>query len=170
MPRSRRRFHPRSAPASNDLPPDAQTHAPQSPPVKMRANKPTSAVRFGVLGSLSATNSPIASRENITTAVVDPINATGEPSRFNRPRCVAHATTAGAVNERKPATIPIPPARTKMCFTNNLSVTAPDISTLYRQIHSFAWPCQDRSLPVTMLHGMNSTSDVEIRGVLPAFS
>jgi hypothetical protein len=66
-----------------------------------------------MLGNLSATNSPIASRENIATAVVDPIKARNEPCKFNHPRCAAQATTAGAINERKPATIPIPIAKTK---------------------------------------------------------
>jgi hypothetical protein len=62
---------------------------------------------------LSATNSLIASTENIPTAVVDPMNASDEPCRFNQLRYPPHATTAGAVNERNPATIPIPRARRK---------------------------------------------------------
>ena len=41
-------------------------------------------VRFGTIGSLSAANSPIASRENIATAVVDPMNANGESWRFKQ--------------------------------------------------------------------------------------
>ena len=79
----------------------------------MRASNGAGAVRFGIIGSLSAINSPIASTESIATAVVDPMNASGEPCRFNQLRCAPHATTAGAVNERNPATIPIPRARTK---------------------------------------------------------
>jgi hypothetical protein len=49
--------------------------------------------------------------ENMATAVLDPINARGEPFRFSQSKCAAHATTAGASNERSPATIPIPIAR-----------------------------------------------------------
>jgi hypothetical protein len=56
---------------------------------------------------------PMAKMENIATAAVDPINARGEPCRFNHPKCAAQATTAGGSNERKPATIPIPIAKTK---------------------------------------------------------
>jgi hypothetical protein len=85
----------------------------------MRANNGAKAVRFGVFGSLSATNSPMAKIENIATAAVDPINAKGEPCRFNEPKCAAQATIAGASNERSPATIPIPIARRKMQFMND---------------------------------------------------
>src|SRR5215471_7704282 len=99
---------PRSAPASNDFPAPAQRLAPQRPPKRMRANSGAKAVRFGVLGSLSATNSPIAKMENIATAALDPMNARGEPFRFNQSKCAAQATTAAGSNERKPATIPIP--------------------------------------------------------------
>ena len=53
----------------------------------MRAINGAGAVRFGIVGSLSAINSPIASRENITTAAVDPMNASGEPCKFNQLRC-----------------------------------------------------------------------------------
>jgi hypothetical protein len=66
--------------------------------------------------------------DNIIAAVVDPINAMGEPCRFSQPICAAHATTAGAVNERKPATIPIPMAKTRRWFTNYSSLTATSIS------------------------------------------
>jgi hypothetical protein len=41
------------------------------------------------------------------------MNASGEPCKFSQLKCAAHATTAGAVNERNPATIPIPKAKTK---------------------------------------------------------
>ena len=90
----------------------------------MRAIKGTGAVRFGIIGSLSATNSPIASTENIPTAVVDPMNASGDPCRFNQPRYAPHATTAGAVSERNPATIPIPRAKRKTWFNELLSILA----------------------------------------------
>jgi hypothetical protein len=55
----------------------------------------------------------MAKMENIATAALDPINERGEPYRFNKSKCAAHATTAGASNERSPATIPIPIARRK---------------------------------------------------------
>lgn len=70
---------PSTAPASNDFSAAAQRHAPQSAPVMMRAVNGAGAVRFDIIGSLSAMSSPIASTENIATAVVDPMKATGEP-------------------------------------------------------------------------------------------
>ena len=42
------------------------------------------------------------------TAQIDPINASRDPERFIHPRYAAHATTAGAVIVRNPATAPIP--------------------------------------------------------------
>jgi hypothetical protein len=45
----------------------------------MRATSGAGAVRFDIAGSLSPINSPIASTENIVTAVVDPMNASGDP-------------------------------------------------------------------------------------------
>jgi hypothetical protein len=45
----------------------------------MRAINGAGEVRFGIIGSLSATNSPIASRENIATDAVDSMNANGDP-------------------------------------------------------------------------------------------
>jgi len=100
----RRPVPPNSAPATNDFPVAAQRLAPLRPPRRNRANNGAKAVRFGVPGSLSAINSPMAKVENIATAAVDPINARGEPCRFNQPKCAAQATTAGGSNERKPAT------------------------------------------------------------------
>src|ERR1700691_1605714 len=38
---------------------------------------------------------------------MDPMNDKGEPCRLIQPRCAAHATTAGAVKDRNPATKPI---------------------------------------------------------------
>jgi hypothetical protein len=67
-------------------------------------------VRLGVLGSTSATYSASANIENIATAAVDPMNASGEPWTFSHPRWAAQLTAAGAVSERKPATKPIPAA------------------------------------------------------------
>src|SRR6266480_3706842 len=96
---------------SNDRLADAQRDAPQRPPMRMRASKGTREVRLGVLGILSAINSPIANSERIATATVDPINARDELCRFNQPRWAAQLTAAGAVSERNPATSPIPPAK-----------------------------------------------------------
>src|SRR5262249_4497616 len=42
------------------------------------------------------------------------MNANGEAERFIQPRWAAQATTAGAVNERKPATTPIQNARSSV--------------------------------------------------------
>jgi RNA polymerase sigma-70 factor (ECF subfamily) len=46
--------------------------------MRMRANKGASAVRLGVWGNLSPTNSPMAKTENIATAAVDSIEGSGE--------------------------------------------------------------------------------------------
>src|SRR6266480_2901570 len=92
---------------SNDRLADAQRDAPQRPPMRMRASKGTREVRLGVLGILSAINSPIANSERIATATVDPINARGELCRFNHRRLRAQSSAARAVSERTPATIPI---------------------------------------------------------------
>src|SRR5688500_14622143 len=65
-------------------------------------------VRLGVRGSLSATYSATAASERIATATLDPMNARGDPCRSSQPRQAAQLTAAGAVRERKPATIPLP--------------------------------------------------------------
>src|SRR6202158_349543 len=74
----------------------------------MRAVSPTAAVRAGVEGSWSATNSPKAPTVKMPTAHAEPMKAKGEPWRLIHPRCAAQATTAGAVMDRKPVTTPIP--------------------------------------------------------------
>src|SRR5262245_58572669 len=48
------------------------------------------------------------------TAQTEPMNANGEAERFIHPRWAAQATTAGAVNDRKPATIPMQNARNRV--------------------------------------------------------
>jgi hypothetical protein len=50
----------------------------------------------------------------MTTVTIDPIKARGDPWRFNHPRYAAQLTAAGAVNERNPATTPIPKAEKRM--------------------------------------------------------
>src|SRR5436309_14353318 len=99
--------------ASNDFTADAQSHVTKKTTGGARAINGAGEVSVGTIGSLSASNSPIASRENIATAVVDPMNANGKSWRFNQFRCAPHVTTAGAVSERSPATTPIPRARRK---------------------------------------------------------
>src|SRR4029453_1096079 len=54
---------PSSVPATNDCPTAAQRHAPQRPPVTTRAINGAGAVRFGIIGSLSAINPPIGGTE-----------------------------------------------------------------------------------------------------------
>ena len=97
-------------PAIIARPPPTATHAPLSAPVTIRAESPTAAVRAGVLGSWSATNSTSANTLKMTTAQIEPMNANGESCRWSQPECAAHAPTAGAVSERRPATTPIPRA------------------------------------------------------------
>src|SRR5205085_1335896 len=107
---------PKMAPLPNDWVADAHRQAPDRPPVTMRASKGARAVRLGTLGNLSAINSPIASTERITRTGFDSMNPRDVPSKCNQPRRAAKATAAGAVNERKPATTPTPPARAKTKF------------------------------------------------------
>src|ERR1700756_2807613 len=101
---------PARAPPSRAAPPAIARQAPQRPPVTMRAQSPTGAVRAGVLGSWSATNSTSAKTVKIPRLHFDPMNAKGELWRLIQPRWEAQATTAGAVSERSPATIPMPKA------------------------------------------------------------
>ena len=84
----------------------AATHAPVNPPVTTRAIRPVGAVRLGVVGNLSTTSSRIANSVRSATAGVEPMRERGR-SIFSRPRCTAHAVTAGAVSERSPANTPI---------------------------------------------------------------
>ena len=88
--------------------------------MRMRAINGMGAVRLGVDGRRSAINSKTARSEKITTVIVDPMKANGEPLRFIQPRCAAHATTAGGVNARKPAAKPMAKANAKMEFTRKV--------------------------------------------------
>src|SRR5262249_44731184 len=65
-------------------------------------------------GWRSTNNSNRARSEKITTAMIDPMKASGELLSFNQPRCAAHATTAGGVKARNPAAKPRPKATAKM--------------------------------------------------------
>src|SRR6201998_396583 len=53
-------------------------------------------------------NSTTASTVKMTTVHCEPMKASGELWRLIQPKRAAHATTAGAVRERSPATTPIP--------------------------------------------------------------
>jgi hypothetical protein len=55
-------------------------------------------------------NSTTARTVKMTTVHFDPMKASGELWRLIQPRRAAHATTAGAVRDRNPATKPIPNA------------------------------------------------------------
>jgi len=69
-------------------------------------------VRFGIIGSLSAINSPIASTESIATLSL--INERKRESVQIQPaRCAPHATTAGAVNDEPGHQFRFQRARTK---------------------------------------------------------
>src|SRR6478672_9233842 len=77
---------------------------PQKAPEMIRAIKGRGAMRLGVFGSKSATYSPTASRVKITSAIFDPINATGVPENITGFRYAAQDNAAGAVKVRSPAT------------------------------------------------------------------
>ena len=76
-------------------------------PRTIRAINPTGAVRLGVWGSLSATNSPSANRLNTIRAVGWPTNANLVPASFSQPRRAAQQTAAGGVIDRNPVAHPI---------------------------------------------------------------
>jgi hypothetical protein len=86
------------------------THAPVKPPSKIRAVRPGSSVRFGVCGSLSATNSTNASTVKIATEGTAPMRDSGR-AIFSQPRCTAHAVAAGAVSARNPPNSPMRKAK-----------------------------------------------------------
>jgi hypothetical protein len=73
----------------------------------MRALNPAGAVRAGVDGNWSTTNSTTASAVKITAVIIDDIKCIGVPIRLNHPRRAAHDVTAGPVNDRNPVTTPI---------------------------------------------------------------
>src|ERR1700743_258852 len=100
----------------------APSTAPANPPMISRAAKIGGAVRGGVLGSLSLTNSPTASTVKTMTVMMLAIQDAHVPCRSIQPRYAAHATTAGAVKDRNPATTPISNAsnKTRTCVTETL--------------------------------------------------
>src|SRR5271155_2518073 len=62
-------------------------------------------------GSLSAISSPMANREKIAREILLAKKARWESWRCSQPRNAPHATTAGAVIERRPQTAPIRKAK-----------------------------------------------------------
>src|ERR1700757_3615960 len=96
--------------------------APEKPPMMIRAVNDGTAVRAGVLGSLSVITSPTARTVKAITAMMLAIQDAQVAFRLIHPRKAAHATTAGAVSERNPATTPINRAssRTSACVTETL--------------------------------------------------
>ena len=109
---------PSTAPRSASCPPPLATHAPVNPPITIRAIRPGGAVRFGVFGSLSATNSTAASSVKIATAGSEPMRASG-PWSFSQPRWTAHAVAAGAVSERNPAKNPMKKAKSSVIMQSS---------------------------------------------------
>ena len=79
--------------------------------------------------------------KRVTTATVDPIKPKGDAESFNHPSFAAHATTAGAVIDRKPATTPIPNARRNTCFIWSSAkfslrlIVQPNQSGLFTELH-----------------------------------
>src|SRR6266404_6951716 len=89
-------------------------------------------------------SSKMARRVKMTTAAVDPMKASGVPSRCSQPRCAAHATAAGAVSARKPAMTPIANARRRT------------MDGLMRQnIASWALGCQQGKQATISIQGQN---------------
>ena len=91
----------------NTPPPARLSAAPQNAPLTIRATNPLGAMRLGVFGSLSTTNSPIASRVRMNGVAGLPRNPKGVPLRCSHCKRAAQLTAAGAVNVRDPATTPI---------------------------------------------------------------
>ena len=81
--------------------------APENAPVTSRAPNCIGTRRLGVLGSWSVTNSPSARMVSTATVIGCATHSAHVPSRSIQPSAPAHATTAGAVSARKPATTPI---------------------------------------------------------------
>jgi len=91
----------------NTPPPARLSAAPQNAPLTIRATNPLGAMRLGVFGSLSTTNSPIASRVRMNGVAGLPRNPKGVPLRCSHCKRAAQLMAAGAVNVRDPATTPI---------------------------------------------------------------
>src|SRR6266478_4051753 len=102
---------PKIAPTASDCAPAKATAAPERPPRTRRAIKTGGRVRLGIEGSLSATSSPAARRENNATVAVAPIKLRTVLWRVIQLRCAAQATIAGGVMERRPVATPIAKAR-----------------------------------------------------------
>src|SRR5882762_10367054 len=81
--------------------------APQIAPERIRKAMGRGLVRLGTNGSLSAISSPRPNTESVEMAIVEPNHARRGSRKSSRCRCAAQLTAAGAVMDRKPATIPI---------------------------------------------------------------
>src|SRR5438105_1255112 len=90
-----------------EAPFDAPIAAPQSAPLTSRVTKLTGALRLGVFGSLSTTNSPIAATLKMYGVPANPKKASRVFSKCSNLKRAAQLTAAGAVIERSPATMPI---------------------------------------------------------------
>src|SRR6476661_8072612 len=86
--------------------------APQTAPDTRRDARGPVFNRLGVKGSLSVINSLIARSVILFEALAERIAAKGEFRKRIHFRLTAHARSAGAVRARKPATAPIPTAKT----------------------------------------------------------
>src|SRR5207248_11435402 len=95
-----------------EAPFDAPIAAPQSAPLTSRVTKLTGALRLGVFGSLSTTNSPIAATLKMYGVPANPKKASRVFSKCSNLKRAAQLTAAGAVIERSPATMPIRSAET----------------------------------------------------------
>src|SRR5579864_5363912 len=93
--------------------------APENAPLTMRTANDGGALRLGVLGSLSFTNSAIASRLKMYGVAEEPRNAAQVLDRSNHLRRAAQLTTVGAVSARRPAITPTANDRasTEVVFT-----------------------------------------------------
>src|SRR5262249_54063614 len=80
----------------------AHNAAPHKAPVTILPENPIAAFRLGVFGSLSAINSPIASRLTMYGVAVAPKNESHVPCTFTLPNDAAQLTRASGVNDRYP--------------------------------------------------------------------
>jgi hypothetical protein len=90
------------------MPAALEATAPDRLLVTIRNVKPIAPVRLPNLGVLSITNSKIAQTVSRMTNGTEATNQNGPFETSSHPRYAAQLTTAGAVIDRSPATMPIP--------------------------------------------------------------
>jgi hypothetical protein len=120
--------------------------APHNPPVTIRAHKPSGTVRLGVLGSLSETNSAIASSANAIADGSDPSQASAatkaSASRDVRPTQL----------QRAPSAIAIPQIHQSEMPTARLEQTSPPSHgaplTAHCQLHVFSSDMKELECPI----------------------